>query len=153
MRFTINAVRLLCLAGLLAVLSVAVTQGGPQAATGVADIRVSFKLDPRITQGIHMGPRWVSPATYTRVDRAGGLTIEARAAGLDLRRKQVFIDPSWAVADPEVLTVTPAAGNAVRININKVGQSELVISADGVSKTMVVTCVQKDGSWRVDISQ
>jgi hypothetical protein len=153
MKLTTNAVRLLCLAGLIAVLSVAVTQSGPRAATGVADIRVSFKLDPRITQGLHMGARWVSPPTYTRVDRAGGLVIEAKAAGLDLRRKQVFIDPTWSVADPEFVTITPAAGAAVTINVNKVGQSELVISADGVSKTMVVTCVQQDGSWRVDISQ
>jgi hypothetical protein len=33
----------------------------------VTDIAVVFKLDPRLTAGLYMGDRWVSPPTYSTV--------------------------------------------------------------------------------------
>ena len=30
-------------------------------------VQVFYKLDPRLTMGLHLGERWVSPPTYTIV--------------------------------------------------------------------------------------
>ena len=152
MRTTAILIRLLFAAVLLAISSAVAIQGS-RAATSLADIRVSFKLDPRLTQSLYMGDRWVSPPTYSRFNAASGTTINVRAVGIDVQRKRVPISATWTVADPELATVSPVKDSEVRITIHKEGQSELVVSSDNISKTMVIKCVQQDGVWRVDISQ
>lgn len=126
---------------------------GASAAGSLADIWISFKLDPRITQGLYMGDRWVSPPTYTRVDDASGITIDAMAIGLDADQEQMPIDAAWSVADPSLATVSKAQDSGVKITVHKEGQSDLIVTSDNVSKKMVIKCAQQDGIWRVDISQ
>ncbi len=149
---TTNLIRLLSIAILASVMSVVAHQGSRAAA--LADIWVSFKLDPRLTQGLYMGDRWVSPPTYSRFGPPSGITIEVRAVGVDDRHKQVAIDATWTVADPELATVTPGRRESeAKITVHKEGQSELLVNSDDVSKKLIIKCENQDGSWRIDVSQ
>jgi hypothetical protein len=152
MRASVNRIRSLMAAVAISVAASLAAQDS-RAAGSLADIWVSFKLDPRITQGLYMGDRWVSPPTYTRVDEASGITIDVRVIGIDAQHKQRAIDAAWSVADPALATVSTVKATEARITVHKEGQSDLIVTSDNVSKKMVIKCAQQDGVWRVDISQ
>jgi FKBP-type peptidyl-prolyl cis-trans isomerase FklB len=78
-------------------------------ASDLRDIKMSFKLDPRLTRGRYMGDRWVSPPTYTGVRQEGKeYAVEARAEGLDAKGRPMRISPEWIPSDPGMVTVSPA---------------------------------------------
>lgn len=111
-------------------------------------IEVSFLLDPRITRGVYLGERWVSPSTYGFRDSR---SVSVKTNGLDARGKQVNIDPLWR-GDPEMLAVTPSRGAKVTITVLKEGQSDLLVTAAGASKRLRVKAAREAGTWHVLIS-
>ena len=53
-------------------------------ASDLNDIKVSFKLDPRLTRSMYMGDRWISKTTFLSTIQEGSEhTVEVRAQGLD----------------------------------------------------------------------
>jgi hypothetical protein len=61
-------------------------QAAPTAPGALTGIAISFKMDPRITRGMYMGDRWISPPTFTSTFQEGKETIvEARVHGVDAR--------------------------------------------------------------------
>jgi hypothetical protein len=119
----------------------AIKQPGPDMKPGTAalrQIKVSFKLDPRLTKGLYMGDRWVSPPSYTRIGEGSECTVEARAYGLEAKRRPMNISPKWIPADPDMLTVTPSQGNEVKIIVKRAGQTSLDVVSQGVRKTLSV---------------
>lgn len=137
-----NFVRLLALAALILVLLAGGTQAqkahSPEAAD-LKDIKVVFKMDPRVTQGMYMGERWISPPKYTRVqDGQKPLIIEAKAMGLDAQGKQAPIKPTWTTANPEMVQVSPGQGHQVEITVRREGQSNIKVDFQGISKTLSV---------------
>jgi hypothetical protein len=79
-------------------------------------IDVTFMLDPRISRGIYLGDRWLSPP-YLRVGEGEPVTVEARAYALDAAGQPTTIAPTWTPTDPGMVTVTPARGNEVGITV------------------------------------
>jgi hypothetical protein len=119
-----------------------------------ADIKVSFKLDPRLTRSIYMGDRWVSPPTYTSTLQQGKeLTVEARAQGFDTRGRPLAISPRWLPADPEMVTVWPVQGREVRITVLRAGESRLKVVVAGYSKELLIKATNQGDAIQVEIAQ
>lgn len=120
-----------------------------------SSIEVSFKLDPRLTRGLGMGDRWVSPPTYTSAALTGAdVTIEARARARDSSgRPMKDVKPVWTPADPGMVAVAPAERGAVRITVKRAGRSDVTVTSGRVAKKLTVAAVQERGVWRVDIAQ
>ncbi len=123
-------------------------------AASISVIKISFKLDPRLTKGVYMGERWVSPPEYIRVQEAGKeLKVEARAYGVDKTGKHSLISPEWKPANTSVLRVSPTQGQSVEIIVLREGQSKLKVIFGDDSRELDVKAVRYMGALRVDISQ
>lgn len=116
-------------------------------------IEITFKLDPRLTKGMYMGERWVSPPVYTRVGEGKEVTVEAQARVMDATGRQVAISPVWTAADPDMVTVTPGQGKAVDIIVKRAGQTSLKITSSGITKELVIKATARNNVIQVDISQ
>jgi hypothetical protein len=128
--------------------------GFPAAAATVRSINVSFRIDPRLTKGVHMGDRWVSPQTYMRAASEEGLVVEARARSLDAQGRAVDVGPVWTPADPTMVAVSPPQGNAVEIRVHRPGETTLTITSGGASKMLSVAATkEKNGLLQVAIKQ
>ena len=117
----------------------------------IADIKVSFKLDSRLTQGLYMGERWVSPPTY--VGASAQHTVEAKVYGLDAKGIARNITPQWIPADPEMVTVSPTEGSEVEITVNRTGESRLEVTTKEVSKELTIKAVNQGTGIQVEIAQ
>lgn len=122
---------------------------------GVLDeIKISFKLDPRLTRAQYMGDRWVSPPTFTSTLQAGSeLTVEARAQGIGADGAPIPITPEWIPADTGMVTVTPVSGEAVRIIVKRAGQTRLKVVSRDITKELFIKGLNRDGGMQVEISQ
>lgn len=122
-------------------------------ARSLAAMKVVFKLDPRLTRSLYMGDRWVSPATYTGLQR-GTFMVEAKALGRNAQGQQVNASPEWIPADPGMVTVSPPQGNAVTISVHRAGQSRVNVVSGAVSRILSIKATQpSDSTLQVEISQ
>jgi len=154
MRF--NLPRLFVLAALVLLLSANSIQAGQEAADTsavVTDIQVSFKLDSRITRGMYMGERWVSPPSYESVQTGGIFVVEARATVLGNAGTLSTINTAWEAADPDMIEVSPHQGMQVTITVKSAGQSSLTVSAQGFSKNLTIKARRSDNAMRVELIQ
>ncbi len=132
---------------------VGVKQARPGKRVAAAGIRVSFRVDPLLTRP-HTGDRWVSPSTYTSVLKLGEVTVEAKAYGLDATgRLMGAINPTWVPADPDMVTVSPSHGHAVKITVKGAGESSLQVTSGKVSKTLTITAEYRGDAIQAKISQ
>lgn len=145
--------RLVALAALISVLSAGVIQANPQAAEQAAasDIKVSFKLDPRLSGPTYGGERWVSPPTYTGASAQS--TVEVRAQVLDAKGKPMNVSPEWKPEDPGMVSVSPGQGKQVKITVQSTGESKLQVAAPGFSRELSIKATEKDNVLQVEISQ
>jgi hypothetical protein len=123
------------------------------AAAAPTDIKVSFRLDPRLTQGLYMGERWVSPPTYTMVQEGKTCTIDAQVPGAAPKGKSKKISPRWIPSDPGMVTVSPSTGNRVKITVKRDGESTLKVALPTASKDLSIKAAYQDNAIRVDITQ
>jgi len=114
------------------------------------DIKVAFKLDPRLTSGLHMGDHWVPTSSGFQ---EGKCTAEARAQGLGANGRPVRISPKWVPSDAEMVTVSPVEGSDVKITVQRDGQSKLMVVSPGVSRELSIKAAYQDNAIRVEISQ
>jgi hypothetical protein len=116
--------------------------GGPR-------LEFSFRLDPRLTSGVHLGNRWVSPRTYTRTGDSKSVTVEARArvVGAPPQRRHV----AWAASEPDMVEVSPELGDEVKLTVWRPGESRVLVSAGGASGTLIVRAAEVQGALRVDV--
>jgi FKBP-type peptidyl-prolyl cis-trans isomerase len=119
-----------------------------EAAAANAEIRVSFKLDPRITKASYMGDRWVSPPTYTTTLD----TVEARVASVDTKGGLRDVSASWIPSDPQMVTISPNEGSEVKINVKRAGESSVQVSSDGASRELAIKAVNKGPALQVEIA-
>ena len=121
---------------------------------GASRITVSFKLDPRLTQSLYMGDRWVSPPTYQHAAQVGeSATLEARAELVGASGRPLAARPTWKAADPEMVTVTPSQGDHVKITVRRPGQTHLTLAQGDASKDLTLNAVHQGGTWRVAVTQ
>jgi hypothetical protein len=132
------------------------------------DITISYQLDPRLTRGLHMGDRWVSPPSYVRVGEVDqkALVVEARVRGLDHEGKVVDIRPEFATDNPQMLSVEPSKQRKVKggedpkakaaqytITVLRAGQGALRIATGEFAKVLLVKAVDKGTTLQIEISQ
>jgi len=132
------------------------TTGGAMrpAAGALSDIKVSFKLDPRLTRAQYMGDRWVSKPTFTSTVQAGPeLTVEVRAQGFDAKGGPVPIDPQWIPADPDMVAVAPGQGRQVAIIVKRAGETRLKMVSGEVSQDLSIKGAERGNGIQVEISQ
>lgn len=117
-------------------------------------IRVSFKLDPRLTRGVYMGDRWVSLPRFTGARQVGSeYILEAKAQGVVEGDQEVQIVPEWTPSDPQMVKITPAENGAVKISVSEAGESNLTVVARGISKKLRIKATSDAGAMLVEISQ
>jgi hypothetical protein len=121
-----------------------------QEATVLKDIKISFKLDQRLTRSQYMGDIWVSPLSY--VGTSGQNIVEARAQGLDLKGKPISIAAEWTPSDPEMITVLAGQGKDVKLTILHEGESKLKVTSMGFSKELLIKAYNKNNVIKVAIS-
>ena len=124
------------------------------ATSNLKDIQVVFKQDRRLTQGLYMGERWVSPSTYSSLRQQGQeYTLEARAYGIDSKGRRMPISPEWIPADADMVVVSPTQGDAVKITVKRGGESRLNMAVNGFSKELLVKAISDGRTVQVKISQ
>lgn len=122
-----------------------------QEATELKDIKISFKLDQRLTRSQYMGDIWVSPISY--VGTSGQNIVEARAQGLDLKGKPISITAEWTPSDPEMVTVLPGQDKDVKLTILHEGESKLKVTSMGFSTELLIKAYNKNNFIKVVISR
>lgn len=152
--------RLPALAALLTSFVVGVAQADREEAEAarpvVADLRISFKLDPRLTRAQYMGDRWVSMRTFTSTVQAGTTcSVDVAARGVDARGMPLNVVPEWSSADPGTVAVTPLRGTNVGISGLRPGETSLEVTAEGVTKKLFikVTALYEGTAMQMEISQ
>jgi FKBP-type peptidyl-prolyl cis-trans isomerase len=119
--------------------------------SSLTDLQVSFKMDPRLTQGLYMGERWLSPATYTGT--SGQDSVQAKVQGTDAKGKPVSIKPKWVPSDPEMVSVAPSEGTQVTITVRRPGESRVQVTSHGLSKELTIKAAQRNDVLQVEIAQ
>ena len=157
MRIITSIAHLLVLAAFTAVLPAGVAHASREAtgpaADSVSGIKVSFKMDPRITRGMYMGDRWVSPPTHIGVQAGKEITVEARVEGLDAGGKPTCASPAWTPEDPDMVRVSRGQGRQVRITVLRAGESALSVTCGKAGRKLAVKATTKDNTIQVEISQ
>jgi len=125
---------------------------GPAAVSAPA-LNVSFKLDPRITRGMYMGERWVSPPTYTTAQAGKEITVDARVDGLDAAGKLAGASPVWKAEDLDMVRVSPGHGRQVKITVRRSGESVLSVTCGKAIRKLTVKAITRDNITQVEISQ
>lgn len=124
----------------------AVEQQGPETTANptipaIAAIKVYLKLDPRLTRGLSMGDRWVSPARFATARQPGQRgTVEARAVALDKRGQLLNrrLEPEWLAADSAHVSVSARRANSVVISIQRPGESTVNVTDGAVSEILTI---------------
>jgi hypothetical protein len=158
MTLTAKCIRIFAIAAMIMVLPACVVAASREAtdpaAASASGIKVSFKLDPRITRGMYMGDRWVSPPTYIGTQAGKEITVEARVEGLDAGGKLTGASPAWTPEDPDMVRVSPGQGRQVRITVRRAGQSILKVTSPGFSRELSIKATPYMGTaFQVEISQ
>lgn len=122
-------------------------------AAALPSIKVVYKLDPRVTRGMYMGDRWVSPATYTAVQAGNEATVEAMARLADRKGALADISPKWTASNPDMVAVSPGQGHQVKMTVRLLGESLVNVEYGGLTKTLVVKAAKRDGAMHVDVIQ
>ncbi len=128
----------------------AVTQPGD--APAARQIVFSFLLDPRLTRGMYMGDRWVSPPTYTTVRPGKQASIQVKARVLDAKSRWIDAAPEWSSADPAIVSVAPSVGRHVTLTVHGPGTARVMAVSPGVSGVLTIKAAEDDAALRIDIS-
>lgn len=118
------------------------------------DLRVSFKLEPRLTRSLHMGDRWVSPPNYVQVGAGANCIVEAGILGLNAEGKAVEIAATWQAADPDMVHVSePGPGNTIKLTVVHPGKTTVEIASQGITKQLALHAVSYGGTLMVGVAQ
>ena len=123
----------------------------PVPVMAVTDIKVSFKLDPRLSGGSYGGERWVSSPLY--MGASGQDTVSARGVATGAKAQALGLSPDWVSADMSIVAISPVHGNAVEIKVLRAGQSKLTVSAGGIAKEILVSATMQGKVLQLQISQ
>ena len=110
----------------------------PLPVASTADIKVAFKLDPRLTRGLYMGDRWVTPRVYSGVHE-GVFTVEAQAHGHDAGGSARGDRPPLETSRSGDRVGLRGPGNAVTITVHRAGDSVVRVAVENEAKEIVVS--------------
>ncbi len=157
MKSITNLIRSLVLAILLVGPSSCVTQAAQETAPtpSPADVKLSFRLDPRITQGLYMGDRWVSPPTYTIVQTGKEATVDVKAYPVDAQQIPMNVGLKWTPSDKKMVAVSQGKGKGqeIKITVRQAGESKLKVASGEFSKEFSIKATYKNEATYVEITQ
>jgi hypothetical protein len=117
----------------------------------ISDIRISFKLDPRLSGATYGGEHWVSPPKYVGANAQD--KVEAQAQGVNAKGAPAKINPEWISSDPEMVTVSPIQGDRVTITVKHAGESKVKVAVPGFSKEFVIKAKYQGQFIQIEIAQ
>jgi len=120
----------------------------------LSDIRVSFKLDPRLSGATYGGERWIVSTPFTSLAQVGTqATVEVKADGVAKNGAPVHAAVEWKPADPGMISVAPGENSQVKVTVHHAGESKLIVASNGVSKQLLVKAKYVGNATQVEISQ
>jgi FKBP-type peptidyl-prolyl cis-trans isomerase FklB len=120
----------------------------------LGDLRISFKLDPRLSGATYGGERWIASTPFTSLAQVGTqATVEVKADGVAKNGAPVRAAVEWRPADPEMITVAPGENSQARITVHHAGESKVTVASNGVSKQLLVKAKYVGNATQVEISQ
>jgi hypothetical protein len=122
------------LVGTVAVAFAAATVQAFAAPAAISDIRISFKLDARLSGPTYGSERWMATPTFS----AAFDPVHVKADGIGRRGAQTAIAPRWTAADSAMVTISPVEGAEVAISVKRAGQTTIEVSFGGVSRTLSI---------------
>jgi hypothetical protein len=128
-------------------------EGGKAAAQAAAHERLelTFKVDPRLTRGLYMGDRWVSPPRYSAHLPADAAVVDARAQRVGATGRRSAVPARWTAGDPAMVSVTPGSGAEVRLRVLREGESRVEVDAAGLARGFSVKALRKEAVLQVEI--
>jgi FKBP-type peptidyl-prolyl cis-trans isomerase FklB len=128
--------------------------GAANAGVPLSDIRISFKVDPRLSGGTYGGERWIASSPFNSLAQVGTqATVEAKVDGVAKSGAPVRATVEWKPADPEMITVAPGENSQVRITVHHAGESKVTVASNGISKQLIVKAKYTGNATQVEISQ
>jgi FKBP-type peptidyl-prolyl cis-trans isomerase len=128
--------------------------GAANSGVPLSDIRVSFKLDPRLSGATYGGERWIASTPFTSLAQVGTqATVEVKADGVAKNGAPIRAAVEWTPADPEMISVAPGENSQVKITVHHAGESKLTVASNGVSKQLLVKAKYVGNATQVEISQ
>lgn len=128
-----------------------------QMASGnIIALLVTYRLDQRLTSGVHIGERWVSPPLYDIISEESAYTIEARVEGIATNGDRMVIGADLISNNPNLFTVMPGPGNTYAIHIRGKGATRLDLIAAGIYQPLYITAAYQTSqctNLRVVVSQ
>jgi hypothetical protein len=108
-------------------------------AVPLKDIRIVYQLDPRLTSGLYMGERWVTPPTYIRMGQGKECIFEVRVEGTNVKGNPIKVNAQWSASDPDMVTIVPSTvpnskGRQFKITVRRPGECSLKVSAGAMPK-------------------
>jgi len=116
-------------------------------------LAVAFRLDPELTQGLYLGERWVSPATYFFAQPGTQYVVQAKAQDIDAGGEHIDVSGDWAASDPDMVAITRKDDGKVTIVVRHPGESRLTVTSLGQSKVLHVRASQVADAMQVEIRQ
>jgi hypothetical protein len=126
---------------------------GASPAGAVTRLSVWFKLDPRLTRGLYMGDRWVSPPRFKTPPQGKPAVVAALSEGMDAAGKRFDVAADWVPDDPGMVEIARGAAGEVSIRVKRAGRSTVRISFRDVARELVVEATEKDGTLSVQVAQ
>lgn len=126
-------------------------QGKPDQA--YSEIRVLFKLDPKIMEAVYLGEVWISPSRFTSSGRGGTLVVEMKAEGLDRDGQWQKIRPVWETGNPASVRVTPPEGHMVTLTVRREGEEVLKATYGNIEKKLAIRAWRQKDALFAEISQ
>jgi hypothetical protein len=128
--------------------------GAANSGLPLSDIRVSFKLDPRLSGATYGGERWIASTPFTSLAQVGTqATVEVKGEGVAENGAPVRAPVEWTPADPGMISVVPGENSQVKITVHHAGESKLTVASNGVSKQLLVKAKYVGNATQVEISQ
>jgi FKBP-type peptidyl-prolyl cis-trans isomerase FklB len=123
-------------------------------AVPLEDIRISFKLDPRLSGATYGGERWIASTPFTSLAQLGTqATVEVKADGVAQNGAPVRAAVEWTPADPGMISVVAGENSQVKITVHHAGESKVTVASNGVSKQLIVKAKYTGNATQVEISQ
>jgi hypothetical protein len=100
-----------------------------------------------------MGAVWVSPPKFTDAQTGKRYVGQARALGLEASGNRIDLAAAWQPSDPGMVRVSPNPGHMVQIIVLKPGQSEVTVTAGGISRKLIIRASYANKATHVEITQ
>lgn len=116
-------------------------------------LSVTYRLDPRVTRGLYLGERWVSPPEFRFVQPGSEYVVVARLQQIDPYGDRTDLNGQWAASDPEMVAISRDAPGQVTLVVRRPGESRVTVTSGTESKVLHIHARQTPEAMDVSIRQ